>query len=92
MCKDKNILQKIKIDMPCPFLASNKLWLLTSFLSIFLPLVIASPPSLHILGVQVSFNKASKNSGCGGGPVVSVLVFYSDDQCSNPAEVNWFTT
>ena len=29
--------------------------------------------------------------GCGGGQVVSVLAFYSDDQSSNPAEVYNFS-
>ena len=28
-----------------------------------------------------------KKMGCGGGQVVSVLAFYSDDPSSNPAEV-----
>ena len=37
----------------------------------------------HVLFIKVS----SRSKGCGGGQVVSVLAFYSDDPSSNPAEV-----
>ena len=35
--------------------------------------------------------KESKSKGCGGGQVVSVRAFYSDDLCLNPSGVYNFS-
>ena len=45
---------------------------------------------LSIVCLYISIQKYRVQRNGGDGQVVSVLVFYSDDPSSNPAEVNMF--